>query len=265
VRVYICVDMEGVGGIVVREQCRKGNPEYEEARYLLIKEANAAVDGAIEAGADDVVVVDFHGSNLNFPLEEMHRAAKFIIGKAPRSIRFPFLDEQTDLVLLVGYHAMSGTSEAIRDHTYNSLTIEKIIINGWELGEVGLDALQCGYYGVPVGLVSGDDKVCKEAKQLLGDVETAVVKFSVANGCAMTYPPKVSREIVRRGAFNAVKNYKKFKPFTMNAPYVVDIKYKDTQIVDGIYVNGRDRIRMDSYTVRYYMESLADLIGKPVY
>jgi D-amino peptidase len=259
-KIYMSVDMEGIGGIALKEQVMKGNREYEEARHLLVKEVNAAIDSALEAGAEEIIVLDGHGSGFNLPLEELHPKAKYFMGARNKSTeRFPFLDSSFDMMMLIGYHAMAGTESAVRDHTQNSSTIEKVIINELEVGEVGLDAIYCGSLGVPIGLVTGDDKVCLEAKALLPEVETAVVKFSNARHSALMYAPKVSREIVKQAVYNAVKKANQFKPYKLEKPYDVEIQYLSTDIADGIYTDGVRRIRKDSRTILYKNVSLSEL------
>jgi D-amino peptidase len=128
-----------------------------------------------------------------------------------------------------------------------------------EVGEVGLDAVFCGSLGVPIGLVTGDDKVCLEAKALLPEVETAVVKFSNARHSALMYAPKISREIVKQAVYNAVKKADQFKPYKLEKPYDVEIQYLSTDIADGIYTDGIRRIRKASRTVLYKNVSLSEL------
>ena len=261
-KVYICVDMEGIGGIVKPEQTRKGTPEYNEARYLVIREVNAAITGAYEGGADEVIVADVHSSGFNFPFEEQHQDAKFVFGSNANT-RFPFLDNTTDIVFLMGYHAMSGTQAAILDHTYSSVGVSKMVVNGIELGEIEIDALRCGYYDVPVALVTGDDKACAEAQRLLGNIETAVVKFAMARFGAMCYAPKKCREIVQLAACNAVKRAmsqpESFTPYKFTAPYTIEIEYKSTADADAIYVDGVKTIRVSPKTIIFKTDSVLDI------
>ena len=261
-KVYISVDMEGIGCIVKADQTRKGSPEYGEARYLLIKEVNAAVDGAFDGGADEVIVADMHSTGFNFPLEELHEDAEFVFGSNANT-RLPFLDNTTDIAFLVGYHGMSGTQAAVLDHTYSSVGVSKMVINGNELGEIGIDALRCGYYDVPVALVTGDDKACEEAQRCLGKIETAVVKFGISRLGAMCYAPKKSREIVRAAACNAVKRAisqpKSYAPYKLTAPYSIEIEYKSTSDADEIYANGVDTIRVGPRTIIFKTETVLDI------
>jgi D-amino peptidase len=257
-KIYICVDMEGCSGIMKKEQTAKGTKEYEEARFLLVREANAAVQGASDAGANEVYVADVHSSGFNLPIEEIHPEAKFVMGSTA-SIRFPFLDSSFDMAFLLCYHAMAGTQAAVLDHTYSSTGVSKIVVNGIEMGEASIDALRCGHYGVPIGLVTGDDKVCQEAKNFFGNVETAAVKYSIARQVALCLSPKKAREIVKQAAYTAVKMAGSFKPYKIDAPYTVEIEYLTTDVADGIYVNGVDRIRVGPKKVVFKTDNVLDL------
>jgi D-amino peptidase len=174
-KIYIAADIEGISGICGARQLEMDRPWWNEARRLLTQDINAAVQGALDGGATEVVVWDNHDGGYNVIVEDIHEQAD-LIGGQPHVPRFPALDAGFSGVLLIGYHAMSGTEAAVLDHTYSSQTRRSLTLNGQEMGEVGLDALWAGRLGVPVLMVSGDDKVCAEAQRFLGEIEVAVVK-----------------------------------------------------------------------------------------
>ena len=64
-RVYISVDLEGISGVNGDDQTSAGQPEYGRARKLMAEDANAAIRGAFEGGATEVVVNDSHGGQRN--------------------------------------------------------------------------------------------------------------------------------------------------------------------------------------------------------
>jgi D-amino peptidase len=256
-KIYISVDMEGVSCILRREQTRKGTPEYEEARYLLVKEANAAIEGALEAGADEIILFDAHSTGFNFPLEEIHPEAKLAQG-ASASSRHPFLDESVDMMFLLAHHAMAGTQAAVMEHTY-SLGVGRMAVNGIDMGEIGIEALRAGYFNVPIGLVTGDDKACAEAIKLLGEVETAVVKHGFARHASLNLAPKKAREVVKQAAYNAVKRAGSFKPYKLAPPYEVELDYLTPDIADDTYVNGLDKIRVGAKKIIHKNVNILDL------
>lgn len=264
-KVYISVDMEGICGIVLREQVFKGSREYEEARYLLVHEVNAAVEGALKGGADEVVVMDAHATGYNFIPEELHTKAMYVLGRPSKNERFPFMDSSFDMMFLLGYHSMVGTERAVRDHSFNSLQVERIKVNGIEMGEIGMDALVCGSYNVPVSLVTGDEKACKEAQVILGNIDIAVVKYGLGRHCALNYSPKKAREIVMEAACGAVKKAGRFKPYKLIPPFTIEIDYLSTDIVDGIYANGNDIIRTGPRSMIYKTDNILEVFSKPIF
>src|SRR5690625_3473350 len=98
-RVYVSVDMEGIGGIVVREQCQRGAQEYAVARQLLTKEVNAMVAGLREGGATDIIVRDAHGTGFNFVIDDLHPDARYVLGAPNKPNRFPKLDDRIDAAI----------------------------------------------------------------------------------------------------------------------------------------------------------------------
>ena len=248
-KAYIAVDMEGISGVVISEQLLHGRLFYQEARRQLVNDTNAVIAGALQAGADDVLVVDAHASGFNFIYEDLHPAADYIMGGAHQQ-RFPFL-EDADVMFLVGYHAMIGTANAVRDHTMSSASYQDTLINGLPAGEIMIDAAIAGAHGVPVGLVTGDDKACAEARQLLGDIETAQVKQAIGRHSARMLSPERARELLQAKAQRAVARADGFTPYTVRPPVTVRIRYNSTDLVDRIYFDGSACKKIDSRTVEY--------------
>ncbi len=177
-RIFIAVDMEGISGIFQSEQVSPGGRLYEEGRRFLTQDVNACVEGCLAGGAEQVVVRDIHGGGNHFLWEELDPRAEYVRGSTDRE-RLPGIAECAGLVLL-GYHAMAGTREAILEHTMSSRHWQSFRMNGRLMGEVGIDAGIAGDHGVPTILVTGDDKVCAEAAELLPGVVVAPVKTGLS-------------------------------------------------------------------------------------
>ena len=96
-KVYVITDMEGVAGINGWHECRPG-PEgsaidFERSRRLLTDEVAAAVLGARDGGAGDVLVLDGHRSGDNFIAERLPEGARYVMGRGrPKSARRPGQD-----------------------------------------------------------------------------------------------------------------------------------------------------------------------------
>jgi len=257
-KIFMTVDMEGISGVVLREQLTVGTPEYVETRHLLIGDANAAVEGALEAGADEIIVADMHSRGFHFPLDKLHPQAKYLMGGGHWP-RFPFL-EGADAMFMVGYHALSGTEAAVRDHTMSSLHWQDLWVNGRRFGEVGVDAAIAGYYGVPVMLVTGDDKVCSEARELLGEIEVAEVKQAVARHRALILPPAVARELIRGKARRAVERIGAVEPLSIPSPVEVKLRYTGTDLAERHPFDGDQIIRLDGRTVMLKGRDIMDAL-----
>jgi D-amino peptidase len=230
VRVYISVDMEGVAGVVHESQTDPTNPacaaDYARFRRLMTGEANAAVEGALTAGATKVVVNDSHWFMRNLIAEELHPTAELISGDPkPRSM-MQGIDGGFDAALCIGYHARAGTRNAVLDHTYAD-RIQEVRLNGDAVGELGINAALAGVHGVPVALVSGDSALAAEAQELLGDDVVAVtVKEAVGRHAARSFAPAVACRMIREGVTRALK--KKRRPFVLPPPITLEVDFAMT-------------------------------------
>ena len=257
-KVYIAADMEGISGIWGGWQLQEDQPHWMEARQLLTGDLNAAVQGALDGGATEVVVWDNHHCGRNALVQEIHREAQLVMG-APHNPRHPTLDPSFAAVYLIGYHAMAGTQGAVLDHTFTS-NYRSVTLNGTPVGEVALDALWAGIHGVPVVLVTGDDKVCAEARRFLGDIETAQVKEGIQRHMARMLPPSRARELVREKAKQGVQKIGSAMPYKMEPPYEKRVVYANAELADGRTFDGVRLQRVDAVTVVYRSKDLVDIL-----
>lgn len=232
--------MEGISGIVNSSQTgiREGKPaEYERGRKLLTEDVNSAVEGAADGGADEIIVIDHHGGGFNFIIEDLSPKAEYITG-VPRPSWLPLLDESSDALLLVGFHAMAGTCPGVLEHTQSSAAWRNFYINGEKFGEIGQAAVIAGHFNVPVAFNSGDRASCEEAESLLGDIETAVVKEAVTRTCAKILAPEKARKLIREKAARAVRKAKGLKPFKMDFPAEIKIETQKTDTFESFLNQG---------------------------
>lgn len=242
-KVYISADLEGIGGILTKEQVTKGTVEYNEACKLLSQEVYSLIDGLVLAGVDEVFVYDAHGNGINILYEYMHPKAKYVMGYSHPDVRFPFLDSTFDFIIFQGYHAMAGTEKAILDHTYSSSNIYNVFVNGKRAGEIYIDALVASEMNVPVALVTGDDKAISEALDIMPWVRTYETKKAIARHCALVKPPSVIREDLRILAGELVSQRNTFK--LLNVPQNIEIIQETVMSsnTDAVNFNGKDVIR----------------------
>lgn len=258
-RVYISVDMEGVAGVVHEDQTDPIDPrhagEYNRFRRLMTAEANAAIEGALAAGAERVLVNDSHWLMMNLLAEELHPAAELLSGGPKARSMVEGVDGGFDAAMFVGYHARAGVGQAIIDHTYTS-SVHEARLNGRPVGELAINAALAGTYDVPVALVTGDQALAAEARELLGpSVETVVVKHAVGRFAARSVAPSVACRLIREGAVAALR--RPHTPLRLPTPVRLEVDFQLTQMADmAELVPGSVRTsgRTLSYTHEDYRE-----------
>lgn len=230
-KAYIMTDLEGCAGIPSWHDY--GAPEhrwYEYARELVTLETSAAVQGCLDAGAEEVLVVDGHGHGAINPVL-LHPEAKLLFG---RPMSYPFgCDETFTAAMMVGQHAKSNTDGGHLSHT-GSFAVEEETINGVSVGEMGVNMLVAGYFGVPTVLVCGDVAAAEEARALVPNIETVAVKEGLKrgpatgltgpensrfNGAAIHLHPTKARELIRGRACRALLRAGEIQPFSLEPPY----------------------------------------------
>ena len=247
-KVYISADMEGIGGVATRLQSGPGGSEYEKYRRLMTLEVNAAIEGALDAGATEVLVSDSHGNGQNIDLELLDRRAK-LVRAWPRELGMVHgLDRSFAAVAFVGYHASEGQSPGILAHTFTG-TVE-VSLNGRKVPEGGFAGAVAGELGVPVVFVSGDQVVARELKALFGDIEAAVVKEAIGFSAAVMVPPDVSRQMIRAGIKRGIERRASFKPWKLAGPVKMDIRC-ESPILTEVLALMHGTTRIDGQTVRF--------------
>jgi D-amino peptidase len=234
VRVYISVDMEGVAGVAHEDQTDPTDPrhaaEYNRSCRLMTAEANAAIEGALAAGATRVLVNDSHWLMRNLLPDELHPSAELVSGSPKLRSMMEGIELGFDAALCIGYHARAGTAMAVIDHTYTS-RVHEARLNGRPVGELGLNAALAGTWDVPVALVSGDQALAAEARDLLGDeVETVVVKHAVGRFAARSLAPAEACRRIRAGVAAALG--RPHQPLRLESPAQLEVELALTQMAD---------------------------------
>ena len=240
-KVFVMVDMEGISGIVKESQVFPEQADYPLGRKYLTWDVNACVAGCIAGGAKKVVVRDAHYHGFNFLWDELDPRAEYIQGASPRQ-RIPDIGDFDGLILL-GYHAMAGTPEAVQEHTMSPQGWQNFYINGVASGELAIDAGIAGDHNVPLLMVSGDDKCCREARRFFKDVVTVQVKTGLAREGARLLPMERAHQLIREGAEQACRNYRNVKPYKVKKPVKMRLELvsrgklpvgrADAKILDG--------------------------------
>ena len=230
--VFVSIDMEGIAGIAHLRQVWRGSDDFPAARKLMTLEANAAVAGAFDGGATGVVVNDSHGDMENLLPEEMDPRAELILGSPKALSMMEGFGPEFDLALFIGYHASAGTQAAVLDHTYSGRLFHEVRLNGEPVSEAELNAAFAGTFGVPVGLITGDDKACAQAAKRLPGIRTVVVKEGFGRNVARSLHPSTAREAIRQAAADAVGGRAELTPHRPPAPFVLEADVATTSCAD---------------------------------
>ncbi|MBF8186940.1 M55 family metallopeptidase [Nonomuraea sp. K274] len=231
-KVLISVDMEGISGIVHSTETNPGRYDYERGRALMTAEANAVIAGVLDAEPTAVVwVADAHGPFRNILPEELDRRAHLVRGKPRPLSMLGGLDEHTDAVLLVGYHARAGGGPAVLAHTMSDDILD-VRVAGRSFGEIGLNAAMSGHLGVPVALLSGDDTACAELRDLVPSAVTVAVKQALGQATAVALHPEEARERLRRAAADAIMRRALVSPLSIPGPLDVEVDLHSPVTVD---------------------------------
>ncbi|MBN1672065.1 MAG: M55 family metallopeptidase [Kiritimatiellae bacterium] len=239
-KIFVMVDMEGISGVFCRAQVAsaEGHPLYHAARKYLTWDVNACVEGCIRGGASKVVVRDAHGGGCHFIWEELDPRAEYLRGHSGKE-RMPGIGTFDGLILL-GYHAMAGTPAAVLEHTMSSKAWQNFWLNGVAVGEVSIDAGLAGDQGTPTIMVSGDDKVCREARRFLKGVVPVQVKQALDLEGAILLSKEQAHRRITAGAKKAVETCAAIRPYTVKAP----VKMRLELVSRGRVPAGRAHVRV---------------------
>lgn len=227
-KVYISADMEGVGGISTeKKQTSPKGADYEKFRRLMTLEVNAAIAGAYDAGATEIVVSDSHWDGQNIDTELLDRRVQMVRG-FPRPLgMMQGIDDTFDAVVFVGYHASEGQQNAILSHTEDGDKIFEVKLNGVAVPEAGFNAAIAGDFGVPVVFLSGDQATIEEAIRILGPIETAIVKTGSGFYSGAMLHPEECQRMIREGVKRGVDMRLHLKPYNVAHPVKFEVTFKD--------------------------------------
>lgn len=227
-KIFISADIEGVTGVATGVQLKKES-EYQRFRKLMTQDVNAAIEGAFNGGATEVVVADGHGNMSNILIEDLDERARLISGNNRVMCQLEGFDTTYDGIMFVGHHGREGGSErTVINHSLAGICVNEFRINGKVVGETELNAAVAGDFNVPALLITGDDAYVEEVKQTLPNIEAAVVKRGIDRFAAELIPPKKAQQMIREKAQLGVERIKEIKPYKVEGPITFEIDFKAT-------------------------------------
>lgn len=260
-KICLFTDIEGVAGVVTHaEHSHPDGKYYAESKRLLTGEVNAAVEGLLAEGVDEILVVDGHGPGA-IQFEELHPRAMLLHGRpiTRRQLMEPMWDY--DAVVLVGQHARSGVRNGNQNHTMDSTNVDWMKLNGTVVGETLIVALAAGIRGVPLIFLSGDEAACAEAREDVPGIVTVAVKKGLSTNVEIALSAPAARERIRAGVREALSAHRArpVAPVQWLSPYRLEIRFKSTQQADLFEYQGNGE-RVDDQTVAYSSEELMDVL-----
>lgn len=258
-KVYLSVDMEGIGGVVTGDQTGPQGWEYQQARKWMTAEANAAIQAALEAGAAEVLVSDSHGNAESLLPDELDPRVRLARGWPRKLIMMEGIDESFAAAVFIGYHAREGMRHATLAHTMSGGRIFDIKLNGQKVPEAGFNAAIAGHFGVPVVVISGDQTVIAETRRLVGDLEGAEVKTGIGTVAKMMHPEK-ARELIREKTKAALGRLGDFKPWRLATPITLEVIFKAEQDAETAGFLPGVRV-LDGRTIQYTGKDMVEISG----
>jgi len=229
-KVYISADIEGVSGTTTFFEASRDQPEYAEFRDQMVRETTAACEGALVAGATEILVNDAHGGANNLIAADLPRPVQLIRGWSGH----PFcmvqeLDATFDCVLFVGYHARAGAGGNPLSHTLSSSKIHRIFLNDQPASEFLIHYYAAASVGVPVVLLTGDETICAEVYDTDPNIYTVAVK-DARGASTINMHPMEAVESIRAVSEVAVRNAKHISPGLVPEHTCLQLVYKDQKV-----------------------------------
>ncbi|MET9252361.1 M55 family metallopeptidase [Streptomyces sp. NPDC003717] len=231
-RIYITADMEGVTGLVDAEDVQPGGRDYERGRLLMAEDVNAAVRGALAAGATDITVNDAHGPMRNLLPEALHPAARLVRGRPKQLGMLEGLTPEHDAVICVGYHARAGAL-GVLSHSFMGHEIEDMWLDGRPVGEIGLAQATAAAVGVPVAVLTGDDSACAETADWDSSVRTVAVKYARDRFAAELRPVAEARAAIEE-TVTACLSVPLRAPEADAAPHTLTVRWQSSSVASTL-------------------------------
>ncbi|MFI1971264.1 peptide ABC transporter substrate-binding protein [Streptomyces cinnamoneus] len=257
-KILISADMEGATGVTWPADVLPGTPQWERCRHLFTSDVNAAIAGFFDGGADAVLVNEAHWSMRNLLLEDLDERAEMLTGKHKSLSMVEGVQHgDVDGIAFVGYHAAAG-AEGVLAHTYLANSLIGVRVGGTRASEGLLNSLVVAEYGVPVVLVTGDDRTCEDAKRYAPLARSVAVKDYVSRYAAVCRPPARTAAAIRAAAEEAVALAARHDP-VRGGPFTMELEFDAEHLagaataVPGVEQTGE---RLVSYTMPTMYEAI---------
>ncbi len=244
-RIFVITDAEGVAGVCRQDQT---DPKDAEMRQLLTGEINAAVQGFIDGGATEVIVWDGHDGSQTLSALTIDRRAKLATGDLGPTL---LLERKFDGIAFIGQHARANTAGGVMAHSYSSLGVQNMLMNGKPVGEIETRAALAGSFGSPVIFLSGDQAAAAQLHAVVPDAELAVVKEGLGNYACVSLSADSARDLIRQRASSAMQKLASIAPYRVEGPVTIQIEYTTRNALSRSMDARAGAEAVDARTVRY--------------
>lgn len=250
-KIFLITDAEGVAGICRQEQT---DPHNSEMQQLLTGEINAAVQGFLDGGADEVLVWDAHDGSETLSTLTIHPRAKLMRGDPGFT---ELMDRGFAGVAFVGQHARADSRGGVMAHSFSSLGIQTMLMNGKPVGEIETRAALAGWFHTPVIFLSGDQDAAADLHAIVPQAETAVVKEGLSNYACISLSAEAARTLIRQGAARAMRRISQIPPYRIEGPVTLQIEYTTRNALPVDIPEGAEML--DARTLRYTGKNFLDV------
>jgi len=261
----IAADLEGVHGVVGEPWLGlvKTIPEYKKAVEAAVYEINAAAGALFDAGADKVSVWDNHGGSGNIDFADLDPRIEEIRCKDdPR--RYDFVKKHSyDGAFLIGYHAMDGTLNGVLAHSFSSVGIQYIKVNGISVGEMEIDSWILASHGIPTLFFASDEQGIGQAKAIGSGTETVITKYGTGRNSAKLRGREDVLRDIRESAAKAAKLPGVLPVFP--SPAEVEIRYTRMEAAANVITRIREEGEIpaeygeDAHILRFTITNANDI------
>lgn len=261
-RVYISADIEGVTGVSKWDETTKGKQDYEMYREQMTREVAAACEGAMEAGADYLLVKDAHEDGKNLIHSMLPKNVKVISGWSNHPCNMvEGLDESFDAVIFIGYHSGAHSNGSPLAHTLYPSKVRNMSINGQPADEFLIHAYACYDKQVPVVMVSGDGDLMRKIRDFNPQIKTVAVQEGFGGGIVSIHP-ELALERISKGV---KKSLEQLSAVTYEVPESYEVLIEFVQHPDAYkfsFYPGAKQISeyVVQFTSKQYMDILTLLL-----
>lgn len=266
-KVFISADIEGT---TLTNAWNQTHPVTDLATakmhtQQMTDEVVAACEGAIAAGATEILIKDAHGPAVNIDSTRLPECAQIIRSWNGHPYAMAYgVDKSFDAAMFVGYHSAAGRRGNPLSHTYSTRTTS-VRLNGMICTEFLLYSWCCALEGVPSVLLTGDRMLVDDtlAQGLHPGLKTVAVKDGLGGMIRCLHPKEACRRI-RTAAEEACRQELSGALCTLPKHFVLELSYKEHRdAVRFSYFPGF--VPVDDRTIRLETDDYMDVLRSVSY